>query len=249
MIDIAVCDDDLKYLGTDLRKNIGKAVKSANIDAKVKFFSDGNKLLDEFKNHQLFDIVILDIDMPSINGKELAQKLRVIDSGFYLIFVTSYSKEITNVIQYEINAFIDKNSNAEKSVSEFTRVFNKYKERCIKYVTEEVIEIIDSKETVSLIKIPIDNIYYFNMKEKKIYLHTGIETLLLKENVFERISEKYSALGFCQNFRNYLVNIHKVKKVEHTTIILDNDINLVVSRRNRKLILKKIAMLMSFGGK
>lgn len=249
MIDIAVCDDDLKYLGTDLRKNIGKAVKSANIDAKVKFFSDGNKLLDEFKNHQLFDIVILDIDMPSINGKELAQKLRVIDSGFYLIFVTSYSKEITNVIQYEINAFIDKSSNAKKSVSEFTRVFNKYKERRIQYITEEIIDTAVGVKSQSLIKIPIENIYYFHMNNKNIYLYTGTETFRLKETVFERIFEKYSAFGFCQNFRNYLVNIHKVKKVEQTTIILDNDVNLVVSRRNRKLILKKIAMLMSFGGK
>lgn len=249
MINIAVCDDDLKYLGTDLRKNIGSAIKISNLDAKVEFFTDGNKLLKSFEKNKFFDIVILDIDMPAINGKELAQKLRVIDSGFYLIFVTSYSKEITNVIQYEINAFIDKSGNAEKSVSEFTRVFNKYKERRIKYVTEEVIYTIDNKETVSLIKIPIENIYYFHMENKKIYLYTGIESFELKETVLERIAEKYSDFGFYQNFRNYLVNICKVKNVEESSIVLDNDVHLVISRRNRKPILKAIAMLMSFEGK
>lgn len=249
MINIAVCDDDIKYLGADLRKNIGSAIKIAKLDAKVEFFTDGNKLLKSFEKNKFFDIVILDIDMPAINGKELAQKLRVIDSSFYLIFVTAYPKEITNVIQYEINAFIDKSSNAEKSISEFTRVFDKYKERCIKYVTEEVIDAIGSNETVSLIKIPIENIYYFHMEDKKIYLYTGTEAFQLKETVLERIAEKYSDFGFYQSFRNYLVNICKVKKVEQSSIILDNDIHLVISRRNRKPILKAIAMLMSFGGK
>jgi len=246
MINIAVCDDDLKYLRTDLRKNIGRAIKSAKLDAKVKFFSDGNKLLNKFENNCFFDIVILDIDMPAINGKELAQKLRIIDSGFYLIFVTSYSKEITNVIQYEINAFIDKSSDDEKSVSEFTRVFNKYKERRIKYVTEEVIDSNSETEKPSFIKIPIANIYYFQLENKNIYLYTGTKKFKLKESVFERISEKYSDFGFYQNFRNYLVNIYKIKNVEQSAIVLDNDVHLVISRRNRKPILKAIAMLMSF---
>lgn len=248
MINIAVCDDDLKYLSTDLRKNIGKAIKITKIDAEVEFFSDGNKLLDQFKNNNFFDIVILDIDMPTINGKELARKLRVIDSGFYLIFVTSYSKEITNVIQYEINAFIDKSSDTEKSVSEFTRVFNKYKERRIKYVMEEVITSDSEAGKPSFIKIPIENIYYFQLENKNIYLYTGTEKFRLKETVFEKISEKYSDFGFYQNFRNYLVNICKVKNVDHSDIILDNDVHLVISRRSRKPILKAIAMLMSFRG-
>lgn len=246
MINIAVCDDDIKYLSADLRKNIGKAIKSAKIDADVEFFRDGNRLLDQFKNNNFFDIVILDIDMPAINGKELAQKLRVIDSGFYLIFVTSYSKEITNVIQYEINAFIDKSYDSEKSVSEFTRVFNKYKERRIKYVTEEIIDSNSETGKPSFIKIPIENIYYFQLENKNIYLYTGTEKFKLKESVFEKISEKYSDFGFYQNFRNYLVNICKIKKVEQSTIVLDNDVPLVISRRNRKTILKAIAMLMSF---
>lgn len=249
MINIAVCDDDVKYIQTDLRKNISVAVKTAELDFQVEFFTDGNKLLKSFEDHKFFDIVILDIDMPAINGKELARKLRVIDSGFYLIFVTAYPKEITNVIQYEINAFIDKSSDAEKSISEFTRVFEKYKKRNIKYVTEEVIDIIDGKETASLIKIPIDNIYYFNMKEKKIYLHTGTETMLLKETVFERISEKYSESGFYQNYRNNLVNICKVRGVGQFNITLDNDEQLLVSRRNRKSILVAIAKLINYGGK
>lgn len=248
MINIAVCDDDFMYLTKNLRKNISSAVKIAKLDAKITFFTDGNKLLKSFEENQFFDIVILDIDMPEINGKELAQKLRIIDSGFYLIFVTAYTKEITNVIQYEINAFIDKSSDTEKSISEFTRVFDKYKERCIKYVAEEVVDIADGKETVSLIKIPVENIYYFHMKDKKIYLNTGAEVLQLKETVFERIAEKYSGFGFYQSFRNYLVNICKVKKVELSSIILDNDVQLVISRRSRKPILKAIAMLVSFGG-
>ncbi len=245
MIRIAVCDDDINYLNQNLKKHIVCAKKISGIDARIEIFTDGNMLLKKFEEHKSFDIVILDIDMPKINGKELAKKLRMIDSCFYLVFVTSYSCEIRNVVQYKIDAFIDKSDEPQKMINEFARVFNNYKEYRPKYVAEEIINTVNDEEFVSLIKIPLDNVNYFNMIDKKIYLHTGTEAIRLYEKVFGNIISKYSDLGFCQCYRNFLVNICKVYKVNDYCITLDNMQQLPLSRRNRSMILQAISKLLS----
>ena len=74
MIKIAVCDDDEIFISKTLKHAVSVAVKSAEITPKI--FIDGTSLLDRFQNGEYYDIVILDIDMPKINGKELAAKLR-----------------------------------------------------------------------------------------------------------------------------------------------------------------------------
>ncbi len=76
MIKIAICDDDEIFISKTLKHAVSVAVKSAEITPKIRFFIDGTSLLDRFQNGEYYDIVILDIDMPKINGKELAAKLR-----------------------------------------------------------------------------------------------------------------------------------------------------------------------------
>lgn len=245
MTSIAVCDDDSMYLTKTLSEYISKAIKAANIEAKVTFFTDGRKLLRYFENHNPFDIVILDIDMPEINGKELAYRLRLIDSCFYLIFVTSYSEEAENASRYEINSFISKIRDESVFISEFKRVFEKYKKYHPKYVMEEVV----TQNGVELIKIPIENILYFETENKNIYLHicTSEKRLCLNETTFGKIVDKYSKQGFCRCYRNNLVNICKINDVLKSFVILDNGKRLPLSRRNYKSVISAVSMLAAFG--
>lgn len=86
MISIAVCDDDKIFIEKTLKPLLAHAQKIARVVIEIKLFTDGNRLLEEYKNSKSYDIVILDIDMPSINGKELASRLRKLDSDLYIAF-------------------------------------------------------------------------------------------------------------------------------------------------------------------
>lgn len=76
MLRVAVCDDDLTYINSVLKPLISKALRAAELQAETHFFIQGNVLLNEFKNHNGYDIVILDIDIPDINGKDIAKYIR-----------------------------------------------------------------------------------------------------------------------------------------------------------------------------
>lgn len=237
MIKIAVCDDNANFITQTLKYAISIAIKAANIDPEVKFFTNGITLLENFQNGDYFDIVILDIDMPEINGKELAAKLHEIDMSFFLVFITSYSDELANTIPYRINAFITKDGDLNKYSSELTRVFSEYQR--IK-PEREVIEINKNGEMV-YITIPLNSIIWFKFSEKTISVKTILEEYILAEKTFTKITEKYTNKGFFKVHRNIFVNLRKIYSVGEDTVVLDDGEQLPLSRRKRKLLLNAIA--------
>lgn len=238
---IAVCDDDPDFLKNVFRPLIEKAVRQAAADAHISFFTDGRQLLERFSEDG-FDIVILDIDMPRLNGKELAAELRLIDSTFFLVFATSYRDEVYNTIPYRINAFITKDSAPEKIVGELVRVIGEYQEFSPEAYSCEIIVNGGKK----LIRIPLGDLFYFCCIKRRIYLHTGKREYLLAESRFADVEKQFLARGFYEVCRGYIVNPNKISLVERNGVTLDNGETLPLSRGRYKelqtLLLNNIAM-------
>lgn len=237
MIKIAVCDDNANFITQTLKYAISIAIKATNINPEVKFFTNGVVLWEKFQNGEYFDIVILDIDMPEINGKELAAKLREIDMSFFLVFITSYLDELANTVPYRINAFITKDGDVKKYGAELTRVFTEYQR--IK-PEREIIEINKNGEMV-YITIPLNSIFWFKFSEKTISMKTILEEYILAEKTFTKITEKYTNKGFFEVHRNILVNLRKIHSVGEDSVMLDDGEQLPLSRRKRKALLDAMA--------
>lgn len=239
---IAVCDDDINFLKNVFRPLIESAVKRAAVDAQVGFFTDGRQLLEKFTNGNGFDLVILDVDMPDLNGKELAAELRLIDSSFFLVFATSYRDEVYNTIPYRINAFITKDSAPEKIIAELARVIRECGEFSPDVYVPEVVVNGEKK----LVRIPMNDLFYFCCIKRKIYLHTGKREHLLAESRFAGIEEQFLAKGFYEVCRGYIVNMSKISLVEKNGVTLDNGEVLPLSRGRyaelQKLLLNNITV-------
>ena len=85
---IILVDDNevfLKGLSSYIKKN-----KSIEIVAE---FSSGTDLLEHVKN-QSVDIVLLDIEMPGLNGIETAKRLNYMDPRMKLIAITMYQDKV-----------------------------------------------------------------------------------------------------------------------------------------------------------
>jgi len=237
MIKIAVCDDDEMFIYETLNHTILMAAKSAKIRPQIRCFIDGTLLLNSFQDGEYYDIVILDIDMPKINGKELAAKLREIDMSFFLVFITSYPNELANTVPYRINAFIHKNGDVKNYGSELVRVFSEYQR--IK-PEHEMIEVNKDGESIYL-TLPLNSIYWFKLSEKIIKMRTISEEYILSERVFSKIAESYAGKGFFEVHRNILVNLRKIRSVGESSVLLDDGEQLPLSRRKRKDLLEAMA--------
>lgn len=237
MIKIAVCDDDIHFTSNTLKPLISKAIKDADIQANVTYFDNGNELLREFEGNRLFDIVILDIDMPSINGKELAKKLRDIDSEFCLAFISALKEEVYSTILLGISAFIPKEFEKSIYIESLTQIFKDYSHR---KPDNNVVEILVDGIS-STRRIPLNNIYYFQSIGGNIVLHTYSEQFTLVERVLDKIVQVYAPKGFYRTHRNFLVNIGKIFEVMDKEIVMSNKDHLPLSKRNRKPLLIEMA--------
>ena len=95
MIQIAIADDDAVFLAK-IEKYVRKYQEENNTDIQLTTFSDAKELIEGY--HPVYDIVILDIEMPGMNGMEAAEKIRQTDENVVLMF-------ITNMIQYAIRGY------------------------------------------------------------------------------------------------------------------------------------------------
>ncbi len=99
---ILIADDD---------ENTTIALSSSkiNIDFCIKDFDDGDKLLFEYKNNPNYDLILLDIQMPKMNGIECLFEIRKINKNIPVIAITSYSTKETNNLKekYKLLGFTD----------------------------------------------------------------------------------------------------------------------------------------------
>ena len=95
MVKICLIDDDQNILAS-----LSLALKSEKFD--VETYSDGLAGLEALKDNN-FDIAILDIKMPRLDGLEVLQKLRN-SSDIPVIFLTSKDDEIDQLLGLKMGA-------------------------------------------------------------------------------------------------------------------------------------------------
>lgn len=239
MIRIAICDDEIELLKIRINSLLERVLSRLDAKAEITYYNDGLMLFEDFKKQNIYDIVVLDIDMPNINGKELAKKLRAIDSEFTLVFLTAYEREVFSAIPIGISAFIPKNFDDEKIQSALTELLNAYLAKEPQYDVLDVL--IDGK--LSMLKIQPSNIYYFQLESKIITAHTYDKSYILSERVFDKIVKRYLPLGFYQINRTCIVNVAKIYEVLDDSVKMDNGDKLIVSRRAKKGLLREVTLL------
>ena len=158
MLRIAVIDDQPEFIKI-LSNDIQIILREHCVNFEIKVYEDYMPLLYDIKERYLYDIYFLDIEIPGINGIELAKQIRQISSKAYIIFVTSYTEFA--IEGYEVNAFryITKNSQLHnKLVSCMETIINKEKHN-----KNEYFEIYTNSRKE---KVYYEDIYYIYKSQK-----------------------------------------------------------------------------------
>ncbi|MGN1422292.1 MAG: LytR/AlgR family response regulator transcription factor [Oscillospiraceae bacterium] len=234
---IAICDDNDFYIRGKLRPLTERAAAEANCSADITVFTDGESLVGAFERGQGFDVVLLDIDMPGINGKAAAEKLRVLDPNFFLVFVTSYRAEVFNTIPYRINAFIPKDSGDSAVTAELKRVLADRMARRPEYI---LFETVNGGER-SMLRLTADEIFCLCCIRRKVYLKTGSREYELCSVRISELARRFADKGFFEVCRGYVVNISKIRSVNSIDLELDNGELIPLSRRRARALLGRIS--------
>lgn len=242
MLNIAFCDDDKVFL-SQIKSETESILTSLRIKAKINAFSCGLDLIEKFnKYNPYYDIVFLDIDMPIFNGKDIAKELRILDKNFKLIFITSYEREALNTFQYDVAGFIPKILVGEKLRSVLERVT-----KLIEDENPQIQLIAVKRETDNplTIKVPLNDIMYFESINRKIFMHTKREVFIMHNYIFSDIVEKYLKMEFVKIHRTCIINVKYIFSIDEIEIRLDNGEKLPISRRKKQEIFDKFVKTIS----
>lgn len=108
MIRIAVVDD-VKIFAYDYRKDLEQLFKQHSVECEIDVYTEAYYFQGILRDKK-YNLIFLDIDMPEINGIDLAKEIRKNygDEKVKLVFVSSYENFVFETFHYKAYRFIRK---------------------------------------------------------------------------------------------------------------------------------------------
>ena len=91
MFNVSICDDS-KYDIDKIKNALGMFPKRKHVELSISEFSNPEMLMYEIEDGKIADIFILDVEMPNMDGFELADKIREHTETSIIIFLTSHDE-------------------------------------------------------------------------------------------------------------------------------------------------------------
>lgn len=112
---LLVDDEELQLL------RLVNTLKSVLKDEELLSFSNPDKALEEAKKNRI-DLAFLDIEMPQMNGIQLAKKLKAIHPQTKVIFVTAYDNYALDAFKVHASGYVTKPVNVDKIKKELEQL-------------------------------------------------------------------------------------------------------------------------------
>lgn len=180
----------------------------------VKAFNDPALFLEQSKNLE-YDLLISDIEMPGINGLEIAEILK--DKA--IIFTTAYKNFAADAFDRDVIDYIVKPVKPERlkqaiEKAQLRRNASKVKPRQVQLNTDRGKAIIDISRIFSILPSDIDS------RDKSVILNDG-PTLTVKNISFEKLLQDLPEDGFCRINKKAVISLKYVKFFSNSEIISD----------------------------
>lgn len=233
---VAIAEDDeasCKLLQAYLKTYSEKTGVVFEIDC----FPDGMKLVNAYK--PVYDLLLLDIEMPLLDGMSAARRIRKLDQNVFIIFITNMAKYAIN--GYEVNAL----DYVLKPVNYFAFSMKLDKVAMVVQRQEKKNLMVDTEE--GIMKIPEMDITYIEVINHRLLIHTLEQTYRAKGSLSE-IEHSLSEYHFVRCNKGYLVNLRHINLIKTDTVVVAGE-ELIISRRKRNEFMLAVMDYYGSGGR
>lgn len=212
---IVICDDD-----NAVRNMLADKIKNICPDADVLSFQSGAEMLASRKTP---DILMLDIQMPGMDGMEAARIIRTQSRETIIIFITAWKDYVFQA--FDVRAFhylvkpFDEQKLKEVLTAAMEQCENRRQEKMTPSVQQKQERYIMVKNKGTHFKIKVSGIIYAEVFNRKITIHSVDGDV----EYYGRMSEleKQAGEDFFRTHRGYLVHLKYVVKYDASTIYLE----------------------------
>lgn len=231
MLQITYAEDDPKTAAL-IREYLGK-YNEEHGPITVTSYTNGAELVQKYIP---CDILMLDVDMPGMNGMDAAREIRKTDQDVAIVFLTNLPEFA--IQGYEVNAF----DFVLKPISYYA----------LSLRLDRAVERLQSRATGRIIlhlpggmkMLSTDEIYYLETNNKTLSYHTASGVYSLR-GTLQQAEKELAPYHFARCNQCYLVNLNHVTDTGANTVTVHGE-ELVVSKRNKAAFLE--ALVAHVGG-
>lgn len=200
----------------------------------VQDFSNGFAFINEYKAD--FDLILLDIEMPHMDGMETARRLREVDEEAALVFITNMAQYAINGYEVQALDFLLK----PLEYGEFSLKLDRFLRRFPRKGAALVLEADDHTY-----KVDIQGIYYIEVYDHRLVYHTA-QGQFHSSGALKNLEKDPRLAGFAKCNACYLVNCDRVSEVGPDYVVAGGD-RLPISRRRKKAFMQQLTNAMNGG--
>lgn len=220
---IAICDDEksiLQILEEKVRKLLPEAV--------IKKYLSGDELVASGCKP---DILFLDIQMPGMDGMEVARLMRQNNKDMILIFVTAAEEYVFQAFDVGAFHYLVKPFSDEKFIEVVKSAVEKLDEHLADEMDEKYMMI---QSAGSHIKVYLKDIVYAEVYNRKVIIHTRNDDIEYYGKL-QDLSDKAGS-DFFRTHRAYLVHFKYVERYDNNYVTMKNGTALIAKKNYSEFV-------------
>lgn len=213
-----ICDDEPQQADF-LQRLTQDWARQRALRLHITQYHSAEALLFAYDADKRVDILLLDIELPGLSGVELAREVRQSDRQLQIVFVSGYSEYLADGYEVEALHYLLKPVDEQKLFAVLDRALERLDARGRSLL-------VDGDE--GLYRLPLAEIRWLEVQGNYVTIHAGRDYTLRKplKELEPLLDESFFRTG-----RSFLVNLHFVKQVTHTQVILTDASTVPLSRR------------------
>ena len=226
MLNIAICDDS--RTDVEMLESAFDELKQYQFSYEV-FFTAEELLKCVTDGGEMYHLYIFDIEMPKMNGLELAKEIRKTDAKALFVFLTGYTQYVMDVFEVITFDYISKPITVEKLESILLKAM-------------QYLHLIKSDFVFQFRKnqfsVGCDDILYFEKKGRQAVIHTisdSFKTNMTTEDIWKQLDDKV----FAHIHVSYIINLGHIRSIEGEEVVMDNEERLLIARSHKQNLKEK----------
>lgn len=232
MFRIVICDDE-QIFADAISKQICNIMAAENMGYEITHCRDVAEL-DECLKRKHFDLLFLDIRMPGTTGIEYAKRMREKGNQIPIIFVTSNTEYALEAYEIYPLTFLKKPIQEKALQQAIIRAAA---------MKKETPSLVFKDKKRGMVAVPYDEISYVESRYHEVVVCCERGEEFLCRDSFGKFCSQLPENQFVQCHRCYAVNLKHVKRIQNYMLILNNQVEIPVSRTLYKQIKERFAQI------
>ncbi|MGN8244953.1 LytR/AlgR family response regulator transcription factor [Cellulomonas soli] len=189
----------------------------------VSVFTDGSEIVARYRPD--YDLLLLDVEMPGLDGLSAAEQIRQVDQDVVIVF-------ITNMAQYAIRGYeVDALSYLLKPVPYFA--FSQQLKRSVERARRQATDYLTVPVAGGLARVDTSRIVFVESIKHRIVVHATDATYAFS-GALKNVEAELEGKNFFRSNNCYLVNLRHVTSVKDSTCLMVGGHELLISRPRKK---------------